>query len=66
MARGTITKLTLKGFGYIRTGKGADLFFHSKSLAGTPYDKLREGQAVEFTLARGATGPFAQDVRTAS
>ena len=32
MAEGTIKKLTDRGFGFINTGKGKDLFFHSNSV----------------------------------
>lgn len=34
MAEGTIKRLTDKGFGFIATGSGKDLFFHSSALEG--------------------------------
>ena len=44
MAEGIIKRLTNKGFGFIDTGKGKDLFFHSSSLNGVSFDALHEGQ----------------------
>ncbi len=32
MAEGSIKKLTEKGFGFINTGTGKDLFFHSSTV----------------------------------
>ena len=63
MAQGTIKKLTDKGFGFIDTGTGRDLFFHSKALVSGSYDDLYEGQQVEFTEGRGPKGPNAENVR---
>jgi cold shock CspA family protein len=35
MAKGTIRRLTAdRGFGFIRTAEGTDLFFHRKELQG--------------------------------
>jgi len=62
MAEGTIKKLTDKGFGFIDTGGGKDLFFHSSSLEGVNYDDLREGDRVSFTEAQGQKGPCAENV----
>ncbi len=63
MAEGTIKKLTDKGFGFIDTGGGKDLFFHNSSLDGVSYDDLREGDRVSFTEASGQKGPCAEDVK---
>ena len=63
MPQGTIKKLTDKGFGFIDTGTGKDLFFHAKALQGVAYDDLYEGQRVEFTEGRGPKGPSAENVR---
>ncbi len=40
MAEGTIKKLTDKGFGFIDTGDGSDMFFHMSILDGFRYDDL--------------------------
>lgn len=64
MAEGTIKRLTEKGFGFIDTGTGQDLFFHMSNLEGVRYDDLREGQRVTFTEGRGPKGPRAENVQT--
>ncbi len=62
MPRGTIKKLTDKGFGFI-AGDNGELFFHNSALEGVSFDDLREGQTVEFTEGSGPTGPRAENVR---
>lgn len=63
MPEGKIKKLTDKGFGFIDTGTGKDLFFHSKALQGVTYDSLHEGQKVSYTEGRGPKGPCAENVK---
>jgi CspA family cold shock protein len=63
MAEGRIKKLTEKGFGFIDTGDGNDLFFHMSNVEGTNYESLREGQRVSYTAGRGPKGPRAENVR---
>jgi cold shock protein len=63
MAEGTIKRLTDRGFGFIDTGKGKDLFFHSSSLQGVSFEELREGQKVSYTEGRGQKGPCAENVK---
>jgi len=63
MAEGIIKKLTNKGFGFIKTEKEKDLFFHSSSLEGVSFDQLREGQKVSYTEGRGSKGPCAENVK---
>ena len=63
MAEGTIKRLTNKGFGFIDTGSGKDLFFHSSNLEGASYDELQEGQRVSFTEGEGPKGPRAENVK---
>lgn len=65
MAEGTIKKLTDRGFGFISTNSGTDLFFHSKAVQGTTFDQLHEGQQVTFTEGRGPKGPCAENVTPA-
>ena len=49
MAKGTIKKLISdKGFGFILTEEGKDLFFHRNQLQGLEYSSLKEGQEVEY------------------
>ena len=63
MTEGTIKKLTDKGFGFIDTGSGDDLFFHNSNLDGVSYDQLQEGQRVSFTEGQGPKGPRAENVK---
>jgi cold shock protein len=63
MAEGTIKKVTQKGFGFIDTGRGKDLFFHSSSLEGVTFEQLYEGQRVSYTEGRGDKGPRAENVK---
>ncbi len=37
-----------RGFGFIRDGRGQELFFHATSVEGAAFDELREGDQVEF------------------
>lgn len=63
MATGTIKKLTDKGFGFIETDDGRDLFFHMSALRGVQFESLQQGQTVEFEIGEGPKGPRADEVR---
>ncbi len=63
MSEGTITRLTDKGFGFIQTDSGKDIFFHMSNLEGVRYDDLQEGQQVSFEKGQGPKGPRAEHVR---
>ena len=63
MAEGTIKKLTDKGYGFIQTDSGTDMFFHSSNLDGVSYDQLFEGQRVSYTDGQGPKGPRAENVK---
>jgi cold shock protein len=63
MPQGTIKRLTDKGFGFIDTGTGKDIFFHKSNLQGVNYEDLHEGQKVSYNEGRGPKGPRAENVR---
>lgn len=66
MQRGTIKRLTDRGFGFIAIeGKEKDLFFHSNELEDVTFDELREGDAVQFEITQGPKGPSATKVSRA-
>ena len=65
MAEGTIKRITDKGFGFIDTGSGKDLFFHSSNVKGTSFNELREGQCVSYTEGKSEKGPCAENVTPA-
>ena len=45
-----------KGFGFITTEKGEDVFVHFSAIAGEGYRTLTEGQEVEFDIVEGPDG----------
>jgi cold shock protein len=59
---GTIKRLTDRGFGFIATAEGTEYFFHKSACARMPFDELREGQSVSFTVGQGSKGPRAENV----
>jgi CspA family cold shock protein len=59
---GTIKRITDKGFGFIATAEGMEYFFHQSACASTPFDQLREGHSVSFTVGHGPKGPRAENV----
>ncbi len=64
MSEGTIKRKTDKGFGFIETGSGKDMFFHSSNVEAPGYEALREGQKVSYNEGRGPKGPRAENVRS--
>ena len=55
---GTIKRLVSdKGFGFIAASDGNEYFFHQSACSQTPFDELREGQAVTFDKGQGPKGP---------
>jgi len=57
MPKGTIRRLIAdRGFGFIKTDNGEELFFHRSELQGVEYRSLREGQEVEFEVGKGRNG----------
>ena len=63
MAEGTIKRLTDRGFGFIDTGEGKDIFFHMSAVEGVSFDQLQEGQRVSYTSGQGPKGPRAENVK---
>lgn len=63
MAEGTIKRLTDKGFGFIETSTGKDLFFHLSAVEGVRFEELRQGQRVSFNEGQGPKGPRAENVK---
>ena len=66
MPSGKIKKLVQeKGFGFIQTDNGPDVFFHHSSVLESAFDNLTEGQRVEYTVEEGQSkgkGPRAASV----
>jgi CspA family cold shock protein len=62
---GTIKRITDKGFGFIAASDGVEYFFHQSACIKTPFDSLREGDSVTFTIGQGPKGPRAENVAPA-
>ena len=65
--QGTIKRIVSdRGFGFIATDTGTELFFHATSVDGANFDGLREGQRVEVTaeMDQRGRGERAVHVRT--
>ena len=66
MAKGTIRRLMDRGYGFIKTEQGEDLFFHRNDIEGVEFNSLQEGQEVEFEKGQGRDGrPQAVKVKLA-
>jgi len=63
MSEGTIKRLTDKGFGFIQTAQGSDVFFHMSAVEGASFNELHEGQRVSYVEGVGPKGPRAENVR---
>jgi CspA family cold shock protein len=51
-----------KGYGYIETSLGEDVFVYYQSLVGNGFKKLLVGDRVEFSVTRKPSGPVAMEV----
>jgi CspA family cold shock protein len=63
MSEGTIKRITDKGFGFIQTASGKDVFFHMSSVEGVSFNELSEGQRVSYVEGTGPKGARAENVR---
>ncbi len=51
-----------KGFGFIETEEGNDVFVHFSAIQTDGFKTLDEGQSVEFDVVEGNRGPQAANV----
>ncbi len=51
-----------KGYGFIESESGTDLFVHFSEIQGDGFKTLAEGQSVEFEEGMGQKGPQATQV----
>ncbi len=54
-----------KGYGFIQTEEGNDVFVHYTGIEREGFRVLEEGQEVEFEISEGKRGPQATNVKTA-
>ena len=55
-----------KGYGFIETADGKDIFVHYSAIQKDGFKTLAEGQAVVFDVEDGLKGPQAANVQTAA
>ena len=58
MAKGTVKWFSnQKGYGFIASESGKDVFVHHSVIQGDGYKSLEEGQQVEFEIEKSPKGP---------
>lgn len=66
MANGTVKWFNAtKGFGFITSEDGQDLFAHFSAIQSDGFKSLDEGQKVEFDVEEGQRGPQAVNIKKA-
>ena len=53
-----------KGFGFITTDNGEDIFVHYSQIQKDGFKTLEEGEAVSFEVVEGQKGPQAANVES--
>jgi CspA family cold shock protein len=63
MAKGKVKWFNAKkGYGFISTEDGNDVFVHHKEIQTEGFRTLKEGDDVEFDIAQGPKGELAKNV----
>ncbi|HOI75390.1 MAG: cold-shock protein [Syntrophaceae bacterium] len=52
-----------KGFGFIQTDEGEDIFVHFSAIQDSGFKTLQEGQRVSFDIEKGRKGLAAANVK---
>jgi CspA family cold shock protein len=67
MAKGKVKWFSnQKGYGFITSDDGKDIFVHYSAVSGEGYKTLEEGQEVEFDVTQGPKGEQATNVKKAA
>ena len=63
MTKGTVKWFNgEKGYGFITSEDGKDVFAHFSQIQKDGYKTLEEGERVSFTIAQGQKGPQAENI----
>jgi len=63
MAQGTVKWFNgEKGFGFITTDEGTDVFAHYSQIQKDGFKTLEEGEKVTFDITQGQKGPQAENI----
>jgi len=63
MSEGTVKWFNQrKGYGFISTDDGRDIFVHYSNISGEGFKNLAEGDSVTFDIVEGEKGPRAENV----
>lgn len=52
-----------KGFGFIESDEGGDVFVHYSAIQGVGFKTLYQGQRIRFEVQNGQKGPAATNVQ---
>jgi CspA family cold shock protein len=52
-----------RGFGFVSSDSGRDIFFHYSELSGVNFRSLKEGQKLVYRVGLSTKGFIAKDVR---
>ncbi|MFO7760615.1 MAG: cold-shock protein [Thermodesulfobacteriota bacterium] len=63
MTEGTVKWFNeAKGFGFIESENGGDVFVHFSAIQAEGFKTLKEGEKVSFEVVEGKKGPAAENV----
>jgi CspA family cold shock protein len=67
MASGTVKWFNdKKGYGFIQSEDGQDIFVHHTGISGSGFKTLKDGDRVTFDITQGTKGPAAVNVTPVS
>ena len=52
-----------RGFGFVSSNSGKDIFFHYSQLQGVKFQTLKKGQSVSYKVGLGDKGFVAKDIK---
>ncbi|MGD0779701.1 MAG: cold shock domain-containing protein [Dehalococcoidales bacterium] len=52
-----------RGYGFVSSDAGKDIFFHQSQLKGINFQSLKEGQSVSYKVGLGEKGFVAKEIK---